>query len=123
MTKLTRIRNPQSARRLDAYTIALELIAYLRPHVERTRKCHKELADQLDRALLSIPNNLCEAMRRTGDDRAHLLTVALGSAEEVRSSVDVALINGLLPPPDAAHAEQLADRFCATTYRLRQRLG
>jgi hypothetical protein len=33
--------------------------------------------------LPSISNNLSEAMRRTGRDRPHLSTVALGSADEI----------------------------------------
>ena len=123
MTKLTPIRNPLSARRLDAYKVALQLLAYMRPHVDRMRKTHKDLAKQLDRSLPSITNNLSEAMRRTGADRAHLLTVSLGSADEVRSSIDVALLNGIIPADDAAHADSLADRYCAMAYRLRQRLG
>jgi hypothetical protein len=35
------------------------------------------------RSLPSIPHNLCEGLRRIGNDRSHLLTVALGSAEEL----------------------------------------
>ena len=84
---------PLSARRLDAYRVALELVSLLQPVVTRIAREDKDLAAQLRRALPSVPQNLAEAMRRTGRDRAHLLTVALGSADEVRCLVDVALIN------------------------------
>jgi four helix bundle protein len=62
-------------------------------------------------------------MRRTGADRAHLLTVSLGSADEVRASIDVAMVNGLMHQHQAQRADDLADRYCAMVYRLRQRLG
>jgi four helix bundle protein len=118
-----RNRNPLSARRLDAYQVALELLAYMQPHLQCIRKANKDLAEQLNRSLPSIVNNLSEAMRRTGADRAHLLTVSLGSADEARSSIDSALISGLIKPQAAQHADTLADRYCAMTYRLHQRVG
>ena len=115
------IRNPTTARRLDAYKVALELLAYLRPFVQRIAQADKELGGQLKRSLPSIVNNLCEAMRWTGDDRAHLLTVSLGSADEARASVDTAQVFGLMRKHEAEHADGLADRYCAMVYRLRQR--
>jgi four helix bundle protein len=123
MAQTTRIRNPISARRLDAYRIGLQLLATMRPHLEQMRKHHKELHNQLERSLPSMINNLSEAMRRTGDDRAHLLTVSLGSADEARASIDIALVNGLIQSDQAAQADHLADRFCAMVYKLRQRFA
>ena len=117
------IRNPISARRLDAYKVALELLAYLRPFVEDIERRDKDLAGPLKRSLPSIVNNLSEAMRRTGADRAHLLTVSLGSADEVRASVDTAHVFGLMRQHEAERADGLADRYCAMVYRLRQRVG
>ena len=118
---MNRNLEPLSARRLDAYRVALELLEYMAPRVQRIRRGDKELAGQLQRSLPSIVHNLSEAMRRTGGDRAHLLTVSLGSADEARSSIDIARVVGLLPAADAQQADALADRFCAMVYRLRQR--
>ena len=115
--------SPISARRLDAYRVALELVAWLRPLVARIARDDQDLAHQLKRALPSIPQNLAEAMRRTGRDRAHLLTVALGSADEVRCVVDIALAAALLQADEAETAEKLADRVCAMLYRIRERLA
>ena len=116
-------RQPLSARKLDAYRVGVELLSYMRPFLERFAKDDRELASQMKRSLPSIVKNLSEAMRRTGADRAHLLTVALGSADEVRSGIDIALAYGLMQPEQARQAEHLADRFCAMTFRLRQRLA
>ena len=119
------LRQPLCARRLDAYKVALQLQQYLQPLVDRmqrTKSTH-EHAQQLLRSLPSITNNLCEAMRRTGGDRPHLLTVALGSADEIRSTIDSVVITGAMTPEQAAHADGLADRYCAMVFRLRQRCG
>ena len=114
---------PTTARRFDAYRVALELVALVRPFAARIRREDKELANQLTRALPSIPQNLAEGMRRVGDDRAYLLTVVLGSADEVRTIVDVALVSGMIEAEEAAHAEELADRVCAMVFRVREKLA
>jgi four helix bundle protein len=62
-------------------------------------------------------------MRRTGKDRAHLLTVSLGSCDEVRALLDAAVAFGALPLAERQQADALADRVCAMTYRLRERCG
>ena len=114
---------PLSARRLDAYKVGLELLTYMRPRVERIARQDKALAHQLKKSLPSTLNNLSEGMRRTGADRPHHLTISLGSADEVRSSIDSAMVSGYIDPQEAQHADGLADRFCAMVYRLRQRFA
>lgn len=118
-----RPRHPLSARRLDAYRVGLELLTTMRPLTDRIARHDKDLAAQLRRSLPSMVKNLSEAMRRTGGDRPHLLTVSLGSADEVRTGIDIAAAYGILDADEARHADALADRFCAMVYRIRQRLG
>jgi len=60
-------------------------------------------------------------MRRTGKDRAHLLTVALGSCDEARALLEAAVAFGVVTAVEQRSADALADRVCAMTYRLRQR--
>lgn len=115
------IRRPTSTRRLDAYKVALQLVAFVQPLVTRIAKHDKDLAQQMRRSLPSIPHNLCEGLRRIGNDRSHLLTVALGSAEELRVGIDIAACLGILTPAEAQTADQLADRTCAMLFRLHQR--
>ncbi len=114
---------PISARRLDAYRVLLELVALVDPFIARIALHDRELAEQLAGALPSIVQNFSEAMRRTGRDRAHLLTVALGSADEVRSIVDVAMIKHIITSQEAQAADAKADRGCAMLFRIRQRLA
>ena len=112
---------PLSVRRLDCYQLALELVRRLRPLMQQLGRTDRDLALQLRRASASVPLNLAEAMRRTGRDRAHLLTVALGSASEVEAIVDVAQALGVVQQAEAAWARDRLDRLAAMLYRLRQR--
>jgi four helix bundle protein len=112
---------PVSVRRLDCYQLALELIRLLGPLRQRLVRQDRDLASQLRRASAAVPLNLAEAMRRTGADRAHLLTVALGSASEVGAIVDVAEALGVVQPSEVRAAQLGLDRLSAMLYRLRQR--
>jgi len=112
---------PTSARRLDLYRVTLELIALCRPLCPRLRRFNPRLGAQLTEALASTLQNVAEAMRRTGRDRAHLLTVALGSCDEARALLEVAVAFGVFSVAEQQGAEALAGRVCAMTYRLRQR--
>lgn len=112
---------PTSARRLDLYQVTLELIRLCRPFGPRLKRFNRRLGAQLTEALASTLQNLAEAMRRTGSDRAHLLTVSLGSCEEVRALLEAAVAFGVLCTAEQQRADALADRVCAMTYRLRQR--
>jgi len=112
---------PVSVRRLDCYQLALELIRLLGPLRGRLGRQDRDLATQLRRASASVPLNLAEAMRRTGADRAHLLTVAMGSASEVGAIVDVAEALGVATPSESRAAQLGLDRLSAMLYRLRQR--
>ena len=114
---------PLSARRFDAYRVLLELIARVDPLIKRIAKHDQALADQLARALPSSLQNFAEGLRRTGKDRAHLLTVALGSTEEIRSILDVSWVKHIITAQEAASHDEVADRACAMLYRIRQRLA
>ena len=117
----SRPRHPDSARQLDVYRVTLELIAACRPYRDRLQRFNRRLGAQLTESLASTAQNLAEAMRRTGKDRAHLLTVALGSCDEVRALLEAGVAFGVLGAAEQQAADALADRVCAMTYRLRQR--
>jgi len=76
---------------MDTYKVALELVAAAGELLASFARFDAALASQLKRAVPSVPLNICEAMRRTGRDRTHLLTVAMGSAAEVQAILDVGL--------------------------------
>jgi len=112
---------PRSARSLDVYQVTLALIARCQPLAPRLGRFNRRLGAQLTESLASVLQNLAEAMRRTGRDRAHLLTVALGSCDEVRALLEAAVAFGVLDRAEQRQIDALADRVCAMGYRLRQR--
>jgi four helix bundle protein len=103
------------------YRVTLELITACQVFRGRLGRFNRRLGSQLTESLASTAQNLAEAMRRTGKDRAHLLTVALGSCDEVRALLEAAVAFGVLSAAEQQRADALADRVCAMTYRLRQR--
>jgi four helix bundle protein len=117
----SRPRLPDSVRQLDVYRVTLELISTCRPLRGRLQRFNRRLGSQMTEALSSTLQNLAEGMRRTGKDRAFLLTVALGSCDEVRAILEAGVAFGVLPKGEQQQADELADRVCAMTYRLRQR--
>lgn len=122
MSKSTAITTvPRSARSLDVYQLTLALIESCQSVTPRLGRFNRRLGAQLTEALASVLQNLAEAMRRTGRDRAHLLTVALGSCEEVRALLEAAVAFGVLDRVEQQRVDALADRVCAMGYRLRQR--
>ena len=114
---------PDSTRQLDAYAVVLELARAVRPLLGELGRFERDLGSQLKRAVASVALNLAEAQRRTGGDRAHLLTVALGSAAEVKAVLEVGEALGAVPAAATVASLALADRVCAMLYRLRQRIG
>ena len=117
----TTANRPDSVRQLDVYRVTLELITACRPHRPRLKQLGRRLEAQLNSALASTLQNLAEGMRRTGRDRAYLLTVALGSCDEVRALLEAAVAFGVLSAAEQQATDAVADRVCAMLYRLRQR--
>jgi len=105
----------------DVYDCSLSLIRTLVPLLQRLVACDAKLADQLRRAAQSVALNIAEANRRTGKDRRNRFRIALGSAAEVASCVDVAVALGYTGEADHADAYALVDRVRAMTYRLANR--
>jgi four helix bundle protein len=103
--------------------LALSLVRELLPLSRALQRTDRDLASQLRRASASVPLNLAEALRRIGRDRAHLLTVALGSAAELEAIVDVAEALSVASTRQAAAARARLDRLAAMLYRLRERLA
>jgi four helix bundle protein len=103
------------------FDCSISLLRAIEPLLERLVARDAKLADQLRRAAQSVALNVAEANRRAGRDRRNRFRIALGSAAEVGSCLDVA--GALRYLDDAAHADAyaLVDRICAMSYRLANR--
>lgn len=102
----------------DAYDRALDLLRTLAPLLQRLAVLDDNLASQARRAAQSVALNIAEANRRTLRDRRNRFRIALGSAAEVASCLDVAVALAYLQVEEVAAAMALIDRVRAMTYRL-----
>lgn len=105
---------------LHIYDFAIELVRQLVPIIERIRAKNPNMADQLERALTSVPLNLHEGAYSQGRNVRARFYNALGSAAEVRACLDVAEAMKYIEPLDPAVRDNL-DRLVATIYRLTRR--
>jgi four helix bundle protein len=90
---------------LIAYQVALELVAELRPLVERIRKHDNTLAKQLVDAMNSTVQNLAEGERHTGGNKRLKYEIAQGEANEVKASLDLALAWGHIADDSVARSK------------------
>ena len=105
---------------LRIYDVAIELVRQLLPIIERIREKNPNMADQLERALTSVPLNLHEGAYSQGRNVRARFYNALGSAAEIRACLDVAEAMKYIEPLDPAVLDNL-DRLVATIYRLTRR--
>ena len=91
-----------------AYTVALDLVRSLGPVIEKLNLRNAELADQVDRARISVVLNVAEGARSTGKDGRRFYGYASGSASELLGCLDLASI--LRYSIDDKHARALLDR-------------
>ncbi|MFT3917725.1 MAG: four helix bundle protein [Anaeromyxobacteraceae bacterium] len=93
-----------------AYAVAIQLARAVRSVIPLVARHDPSLADQLRRAVTSVPLNVAEGNRRAGKDRPHHFRVALGSASEVQACLDVAEALGYLACEAVQPALAPADR-------------
>ena len=96
-----------SFKKLDAYIEAKKLVQQIYevvsklPHEERYA-----LADQLRRAVISVPSNIVEGMSRISDkEKAHFLEIAYASLMEVYCQIDIATDLGYIAVENYAELE------------------
>ena len=105
-------------RRFELYDVILQLIAELRPLVEKLRQRDRDQALQLKRAANSTLANVAEGSRRQGRDRLQHWNIAAGSAGEVRVQIEAAMTWGDLEPDGTQTALELLDRSLAMLWRM-----
>ena len=105
---------------LRIYDTSLEVIARARPVIAAIERCDTDLARQLRRALASITLNISEGSYARGRNRFALYQVALGSAKESRTCLDVARTFGYVSELDTELLAKLSS-ICAVLYTLASR--
>jgi len=97
--------------------LCVSLIRLLKKLIAKIAQRDRALAKQIQRAASSVPLNVSEARRRNGRDRLHLFRVALGSAAETATALEVAVGWGYLDDDEVAEALALLDRIRAMSWR------
>jgi four helix bundle protein len=92
------------------YDVSLSLVRAVGPLLVLLARRDPPLADQLRRAVQSVPLNVAEGNRRSGKDRPQHFRHALGSAAEVQACLEVAEALGYLGAAEFADALAKADR-------------
>jgi four helix bundle protein len=104
--------------RLDVYQVAMQFLALAHSYAGRCPSAHKELADQLRRAALSIPLNISEGNGKIGRDSRRYYQAARGSVMECGCAVDACLTFGLISAEERESALALLDRLVAMLTRM-----
>jgi four helix bundle protein len=102
---------------LQIYPVVLELVRRVGKLIQGLRMRSPELADQCERALISIPLNVAEGTHSRGRNQQARFHSAAGSAREVLACLETAEALGWAPPPDA-ELIALFNRVIGTLVRL-----
>lgn len=104
---------------LDVYRAAIRYVGVTRPLVMRLRTGDASLADQLHRAVVSIPLNTAEgAGEFSPRDKARFYRYALRSCTETIAILDVCREIEIIGREEHATCHELGDRLVAMLTRL-----
>lgn len=102
---------------LRIYSLIVETVTALRPLIERIERHDRDLARQMRRCLSSVVLNTSEGSGSQGKNRKARYFIALGSQQETRSCLDVAIALGYVNNIDPALQDRL-DHITAVLWRL-----
>jgi four helix bundle protein len=104
---------------LEIYTVVIQLVRRLAPVIRALRSRSPALADQMERALISIPLNVAEGAYSRGKNRQARFQTAAASARETLACLETAEAMGFIAPMDA-ELGALFHRIIGTLVRLMQ---
>lgn len=105
--------------RLDVYQCAIRLVAAVLKLLGKMPKGHAQLADQLRRAVFSIPLNIAEgAGKVTPRDRSRFHAIARGSAMECGAILDIIALVDVPPDLDIAPCKALLVRIVSMLSKM-----
>ena len=113
----------QDFRKLHVWQKAQELCNELDPHVDRIAARRPALAQQIDRAMNSIPANIAEACgRESKADKRRILTIAIGETTEIESHFLRARNAGLMRPDECDYFTEKSTVIRKMLHALRQKI-
>ena len=102
---------------LKIYAVVLELVRRVSPSIRVLRARSSALADQMERALISIPLNTAEGAYSRGKNRQARFQSAAASARETLACLETAEAMGFVGPVDP-ELRALFHRVIGTLVRL-----
>jgi four helix bundle protein len=102
---------------LKIYPVVLDLVRRLSPVIRVLRSRSSALADQMERALISVPLNVAEAAYSRGKNRQARFQSAAASAQETLACLETAEAMGFIGPVEP-EIGALFHRVIGTLVRL-----
>ena len=102
---------------LKIYPVILDLVRRLAPSIRVLRSRSSALADQMERALISVPLTVAEGAYSRGRNRQVRFQLAAASARETLACLETAEAMGFIGPMDPELCA-LFDRVIGTLVRL-----
>jgi len=91
---------------LRIYSVILEVVREMRPHLEAIERRDADLARQMRRALTSVPLNVAEGSYSRGKNRGARYQTAAGSMQETLACLETAGALGYIKPVEVALVEK-----------------
>jgi len=101
-----------------AFDVSLEMIAAVKPVIQRVATKNRAHADQMMRAASSVPLNVSEGSQRTRRDRQHHYRIAAGSARELRAALRVAQLWDYVDGSIVESVDGISDKQLALLWGL-----
>jgi four helix bundle protein len=102
---------------LKIYSVVLDLVRRISPVIAVLRSRSSALADQLERALISVPLNVAEGAYSRGRNRQVRFQSAVASARETLACLETAEAMGFIGPL-SPELTALFDQVIGTLVRL-----
>ena len=102
---------------LRIYPVILDLVRRLAPVIRGLRSRSSALADQMERALISVPLNVAEGAYSRGKNRQARFQSAAASARETLACLETAEAMGFIAPIEP-NLSALFHRIIGTLVRL-----
>ena len=103
----------------EAKEMAKTIVKEIVPLLAAIRKRDAELWDQAYRAAKSMALNVAEGGKRTGKDRGYHFSVSAGSADELKTALELAAAFGFVTEASLEAPLALIDRELAMLWRVR----
>ena len=112
-----------SYKKLNVYIEARKLVVNIYEIIKTFPSDERfALADQMRRAVISVPSNIAEGSGRTSSkDQAHFFEMAFGSLMEVNCQMDIACDLGYINQNELKQIEEQVSRIAAMLSGLRRK--